>query len=74
MKRLTATIFLTIAVFLANAREGWRADFQKGADAYRSGDYATALREWKPLAEEGGRCSVRSRFDVPRSSRLSAAA
>ena len=23
------------------------------SDAYKSGDYATALREWKPLAEQG---------------------
>jgi len=28
-------------------------DFQKGLNAYKSGDYATALREWKPLAEQG---------------------
>jgi len=25
----------------------------KGAQAYDSGDYATALREWRPLAEQG---------------------
>jgi hypothetical protein len=31
----------------------WSADFQKGYDAYQSGDYATALREWQPLAEQG---------------------
>ena len=30
------------------------ADFQKGLTAYKSGDYATALREWEPLAEQGG--------------------
>ena len=29
------------------------ADYRKGWDAYKSGDYATALREWKPLAEQG---------------------
>jgi TPR repeat protein len=29
------------------------ADFQKGLTAYKSGDYATALREWEPLAEQG---------------------
>ncbi len=29
------------------------ADFQAGMDAYFRGDYATALREWRPLAEEG---------------------
>ena len=29
------------------------ADLQKGYTAYKSGDYATALREWTPLAEQG---------------------
>lgn len=29
------------------------ADFQRGLQAARSGDYAAALREWKPLAEQG---------------------
>ena len=29
------------------------ANFQKGLDAAKSGDYATALKEWKPLAEQG---------------------
>jgi hypothetical protein len=29
------------------------ADFQKGFAAFHSGDYATALREWTPLAEQG---------------------
>ena len=29
------------------------ADFQKGTAAYNSGDYATALRIWKPLAKQG---------------------
>ena len=29
------------------------ADIQKGLDAYKSGDYATALKEWKPLADQG---------------------
>ena len=29
------------------------ADFQKGVTAYKSGDYATALREWTPVAEQG---------------------
>jgi TPR repeat protein len=29
------------------------ADFQKGVTAYESGDYATALREWTPLAKQG---------------------
>jgi len=29
------------------------ADFQAGLDAYNQGDYATALKEWQPLAEQG---------------------
>ena len=29
------------------------ADFQKDLTAYESGDYATTLRSWKPLAEQG---------------------
>ncbi len=29
------------------------ADFQAGMDANDRGDYATALREWRPLAEQG---------------------
>jgi TPR repeat protein len=28
-------------------------DFDKGLTAYRSGDYETALQEWRPLAEQG---------------------
>ena len=53
MKHLTATICLTLAVLLGSAGMSESADFQKGAAAYQSGDYATTLREWKPLAEQG---------------------
>ena len=28
-------------------------DFNKGYEAYKLGDYSTALKEWKPLAEQG---------------------
>jgi TPR repeat protein len=28
-------------------------DFAKGLSAYEKGDYATALNEWRPLAEQG---------------------
>jgi len=31
----------------------WGADFQKGLTAYNQGDYATAIKEWTPLAEQG---------------------
>ena len=53
MRHLTATICLTLAVLLGSAGVSESADFQKGLDAARSGDFATALREWKPLAEQG---------------------
>jgi hypothetical protein len=53
MRRLTATLCLTLVVLLFPPIEGWSADFQKGMDAYNKRDYATALREWKPLAEQG---------------------
>src|SRR5437868_3778824 len=29
------------------------ADYQKGLQAYNAGDYAGALKEWRPLAEQG---------------------
>ena len=53
MKRMTATICLTLALLLGSAGLSWGADFKKGLAAYDSGDYATALREWTPLAEQG---------------------
>ena len=53
MKKLLTTICLTIAVLLGSVGMSECADFQKGAAAYRSGDYATAIREWRPLAEQG---------------------
>ena len=31
----------------------YSADFNKGLTAFQSGDFATALKEWKPLVEEG---------------------
>ena len=53
MKNLTATLCLTIAVLLGSVWVSWSGDFQKAADAYERGDYATVLREIKPLAEQG---------------------
>ena len=36
--------------------------FEDGRDAFYNGDYATALRLWRPLAEQGGRAG---RLRVP---------
>ena len=49
MRKLTATLCLTLAVLLGSVGMSRSADFQKGLTAYQSGDYLTALREWKPV-------------------------
>ena len=41
-----------IALILAPSW-GLAQDFDKGLAAYNAGDYATALQEWRPLAEQG---------------------
>ena len=53
MKNLTSTICLAVALLLGSAGVSWSQDWQKGLSAYRSGDFATALREWTPLAKQG---------------------
>ena len=52
MKRLL-TILCIPALLLLGAAEAGSADFQKGVEAYDAGDYAAALREFRPLAEQG---------------------
>ena len=42
-----------MTVLLGSSGVCWSADFQKGLDAAERGDYATALKEWTPLAEQG---------------------
>ena len=49
MKRL---LILPVLLLLVGTPAS-SADFQKGFDAWESGDYATALREWTPFAEQG---------------------
>ena len=48
MKRLV----LTIAILIGLAAPAW-AGFDEGVAAYERGDYATALREFRPLANQG---------------------
>ena len=48
LRFITALMFS----FVCFAVPAW-ADFQAGLDASDLGDYATALREWQPLAEQG---------------------
>jgi len=47
------TICLTLTLLLGSVGTSWGADIYKGVDAYDSGDFATALREFRPLAEQG---------------------
>jgi hypothetical protein len=49
MKR--PAIILLVLCPLAGAAPA--QDFGKGLEAYERGDYATALHEWQPLAEQG---------------------
>ncbi len=51
MKALRTAVVLVLA--LALPVHVWAADLQAGAEAYDRGDYATALKEWRPLAEQG---------------------
>ena len=51
-------IVLLLAIRCAGA-----ADFQVGLEAYDRGDYAAALREWRPLAE-GGEAAAQYRLGV----------
>ena len=46
-------LIIILCLALGSFGVGWSGDFQKGLEAYYKGDYATALKEWKPLAEEG---------------------
>ncbi len=48
MRRIIVAATLLVA-FMATAQ----ADFQDGMAAYKRGDYATALREFRSLAEQG---------------------
>lgn len=48
MRRLSLAIIIIVLLSRMAA-----ADFKAGLDAFQRGDYATALREWQPLAEKG---------------------
>ena len=53
-KTIMNRITLTLATVLSLAFTQVTAqDFNKGYEAYNTGDYDTAVKEWKPLAEQG---------------------
>ena len=51
MKRLF--IFSVLILTLLVSIPAFGADYQKGLNAVRQGNYSAALKEWKPLAEQG---------------------
>ncbi len=51
MRHHRRQFFAPILLLIANS--GIAADYEKGFNAYSEGDYATALAEWRPLAEQG---------------------
>ena len=52
MKRLLTTLVILTGL-IGSTGAVWAQDFNKGLKAAQSGDFATALKEWKPLAEHG---------------------
>ena len=50
MRKISTTILSILLCLASNI--AWSADFKKGLAALDTGDYATALREWRPLAEQ----------------------
>jgi cell division septation protein DedD len=49
---LIGVFVVALALLTSLAAPAW-ADYETGAAAARRGNYATALREWRPLAEQG---------------------
>ena len=52
MKRLLTTLVILTGL-ISSAGAVWAQDLNKGLKAAQSGDFATALKEWRPLAEQG---------------------
>ena len=52
MKRTWLGLSIVVGLVFVLAVSGC-TDFQAGVDAYDRGDYATALKEWRPLADQG---------------------
>ena len=51
MNRLLFLPVLLLTLLVGNP--AFSADWKKGVAAYQSGNFATALRKWTPLAEQG---------------------
>ncbi len=60
MKRIVSAV----VVLFGLAAPAW-AGFDEGVAAHKRGDYATALSEWRPLAEQGHARAQYNRRRVP---------
>ncbi len=52
MTKRWLSLSIVVGLVFLLAAPTW-ADFQEGLDAYKRGDYDTALKEWRLLAEQG---------------------
>jgi len=54
MRRMNRHLIMVIVPLMLHVSAPWCwAGFQEGYNAFSRGDYATALREWLPLAQQG---------------------
>jgi len=53
MKSVLTALLLSISLIFSSGMTSYAQDFQKGFRAAQSRDFATALKEWTPLAEQG---------------------
>jgi TPR repeat protein len=47
------SLVLAITLLVGGVSVATAQDFNKGFEAAQSGDFETALQEWRPLAEQG---------------------
>ena len=53
MKRIIITVCFSLSLSIVSIGMSWSGDYQKGLDAAQNGNYTAALKEWRPLAEQG---------------------
>lgn len=53
MKHTLATLVIGLSLLMGKMSGAWALDVQKALTAFRSGNFKTALQEWRPLAEHG---------------------
>ena len=52
-RRRLILVVIFLPIFILNPPTAWSADYQKGLEAAKKGDFVSANREWRPLAEQG---------------------